>query len=123
VYEIQVRQNQGTSQYTLKIGKQKPTVDISQISTICDNIEYTDQWNKYLFVAGTNDTYQFTISEMKSGCILDIRILNALGEKVTSDEYCINGDSITLKNKEPGGVYTVQVRYESGCSSYKLTIQ
>ena len=123
VYEVQVRQNSGFSGYTLKIGKQKETTNVSSNVVISDSIEYVDQRNVYNFVADKSGTHTFTISGMQSGCSVELYVFNELGETVASDSHCYNGEGVTLKNIKSGDDYEIQVRYNSGFSNYKLTIE
>ncbi len=122
VYEVQVRYNDGFGDYTLSIGKQKPVVDVSSDVVISDSIEHIDQRNVYKFVADKSGTHTFTISGLKDRGFVELYAFNKLDETVAYDSYCYNGESITLKNLKPGDEYEIQVRYNSGLSSYTLTI-
>ncbi len=122
-YEIQVRQSSGLSSYSLNIGIQKPTTGIKSNVVVSDSVEYTDQRNVYAFTADKSGTYTFTISGLSSGCAVELYAFNELGETITSDTYCTNGEKITLKNLKPGDTYEIQVRQSSGVSSYQLTIE
>ena len=122
-YEIQVRQSSGTCAYTLNIGNQKTTTNISDNMVISDSIEYTDQRNVYLFTAKKSGDHTFTISGLESGCAVELYAFNDLDETVKSDTYCTNGEEITIKDVTAGETYEIQVRHSSGTSDYKLTIK
>lgn len=121
-YQVQVRQDSGFSSYTLFIGYQKNTVDISAISSLTDSIEYTDQRNVYVFTAPVEGRYRFELSGMLSGTDIELYLFNSLGETVDSDTYCTNGEGITAKGLEAGQTYELQIRQDSGLSGYTLSI-
>ncbi len=122
-YEIQVRQSSGLSSYSLNIGVQKPGTEIKSNVVVNDSVEYTDQRNVYAFTADKSGTHTFTISGLSSGCAVELYAFNELGEIITSDTYCTNGESITLKNLKPGDTYEIQVRQSSGVSGYQLKVE
>lgn len=121
-YQVQIRQDSGFSSYSLFIGYQKTTVDISELSSLTDSIEYTGQRNVYTFTAPIEGRYRFEISGMQNGTDFELYLFNDLGETVESNTYCINGEGITAKGLEAGKVYELQIRQDSGLSGYTLTI-
>lgn len=121
-YEIQVRQDSGFSTYSMAIGYQKDIVDISNLSELSDSVEYKDQRNVYTFTVPVDGRYRFEISELHSGTDVSLYMFNSLGETVASDTYCCNDEGITVKDLKAGETYEIQVRQDSGLSSYKLFI-
>lgn len=121
-YQIQVRQDDGFSSYTMYIGYQKATTDISNLSSLTDSVEYTDQRNVYSFIAPVDGRYRFEISGMQSGTDVELYMFNSLGETVDSDTYCMNGEGITVKGLVAGEIYELQIRQDSGLSGYTLSI-
>lgn len=121
-YQVQVRQDGGFSSYTMFIGYQKATMDITNLSSLTDSIEYTDQRNVYSFTAPVDGRYRFEISGMQSGTDVELYMFNSLGETVDSDTYCLNGEGITVKGLVAGEVYELQIRQDSGLSGYTLSI-
>ena len=96
-YEIQVRQSIGLSSYSLNISIQKPITDIKSNVVVNDSVEYTDQRNVYAFTADKSGTHIFTISGLSSGCAVELYAFNELGETITSDTYCTNGENHAQK--------------------------
>ena len=121
-YEVRVEQYSGYSSYSLNIGLQKPTTDISDITELTDSIEYTDQRNVYSFAAPIDGRYRFELSNMMSGTAVELYVFNSLGETVASNTYCTNGEGVTLKGATAGEVYDVQIRQYSGFSNYTFAI-
>lgn len=121
-YEIQVRQDSGFSSYSMAVGYQKETVDISDLSQLSDSVEYKDQRNVYTFTVPVDGRYRFEISELRSGTDVSLYMFNSLGETVASDTYCCNDEGITVKDLKAGETYEIQVRQDSGLSGYKLFI-
>ena len=122
IYEIQVRQDEGFSEYALEIGYQKPTVDLLDYSVVKDSVEYVDQRNVYTYTVPTDGRYRFEISGMTNGTDVELYVFDQLGEDVGSDTYCVNGEGVTLKDLKAGEVYEVQVRQDEGYSNYNLSI-
>ena len=120
-YSIQVRNQDGYSDYTLKIGEQKPVRDIGKYDTITDSIEYTDQRNVYRFTAKSSSV-NFEISGLKSNYRVEILLFNHLDEVIEEDDYCSNGEGISAENLNVGEEYELQVRYQDGCSDYEIAV-
>lgn len=122
IYDVQIRQDTGFSSYVFTIGHQKETVDISDLTYLTDSVEYTDQRNVYSFTVPMDGRYRFELSGMKNGTAVELYVFNALGETVASDTYCTNGEGVTVKGAVTGEVYDVQIRQDTGLSTYNFTI-
>lgn len=122
-YEIRVSQNDGIGSYYIDVGLQKPTIDISALSQVYDSMEYTDQRNLYSFTVPTDGTYTFSIAGMYSGDSVQMYIFDDPGNKIDSNDNCINGTGLALKNVKAGDVYEIQVRQGSGMGDYILVVQ
>ena len=121
-YVVRVKQDSGFSGYTLSIGMQKPTIDITGYSTVSDSIEYTDQRNTYVFTAPLDGTYRFELSGVQYDTDFELRMYNYLGEMLESDLYCINGEGISVNNLKSGETYQIEIRQDYGFSSYSMYI-
>ena len=121
-YEVQIRQDNGFSSYTLSIGKQKETVDISDKISISDSVEFTGQRNVYSFTAKSSGDVTITISGLESGVVVEAYVFDDFDSTVVSDTYFTNGDSITIKGCSIGEHYEIQIRQDSGMSNYTLNI-
>ncbi len=121
-YQIQIRQKNEFSSYNLNIGYQKETVDITEQSMVSDSVEYKDQRNVYEFKIPVDGRYRFELSGMQNGTNVELYMFNELGETVESNNYCKNGDGITVKDLKAGDEYAIQVRQKSGFSDYSLMI-
>lgn len=120
-YSIQIRYQDGYSDYTLKIGEQKPILDIDDYDVVSDSIEFTDQRNVYRFTASAS-TYNFDISDIQNDYRVEILLFNHLDEVVAEDDYCSNGEGIFVDNLTVGEEYELQIRYQDGCTDYKIII-
>lgn len=120
-YSIQVRYQDGYSDYTLKIGEQKPILSIDDYDVISDSIEFTDQRNVYRFKA-SNTSYNFDVSDIQNDYRVEVLLFNHLDEVIAEDDYCSNGEGITVDNLTVGEEYELQVRYQDGCTDYKITV-
>lgn len=122
-YQIQVRQYSGYDMYSLNIGLQKETVDISEYSSVLDSIQYTDQRNVYTFTPSSPGKYRFEIQGLTDGSNNEVNVLvfNSRDGKEGSTSYGIaNGDGLEIADMQAGETYQVQVRYYSGYDTYKL---
>lgn len=123
IYQLQIRQDSGFSYYTLSIGKQKETVDISDKTSVSDSVEYIDQRNVYSYTAKANGDVTITVSGLEASVNFEIYVFDDLDNTVVSDTYFTNEESITIKGCTVGEHYEIQVRQDSGMSSYTLNIE
>lgn len=121
-YQVEVRQLNGFSSYTINLGYQKETVDISDLSSLTDSIQYTNQRNVYLFKVPLDGSYRFELSGMENGTAVELYLLNNLGESRAYDAYCRNGEGITVPNLKSGDVYELHVCQREGLSNYGVLI-
>ena len=122
-YQIQVRQYSGYDMYSLNIGLQKETVDISEYSSVLDSIQYTDQRNVYTFTPSSSGKYRFEIQGLTDGSNNEVNVLvfnSRDGEEGSTSYGIANGDGLEIADMQAGETYQVQVRYYSGYDSYKL---
>ncbi len=125
-YEIQVRQYLGYDMYSLHVGKQKETMDISACSSVTDSIQYTDQRNVYKFKPSSPGKYRFEIQGLTDGSSNKVNVLvfNSRGGEEGSTSYGIaNEGGLEIEDLQAGEEYEVQVRYYSGYDSYKLVVK
>ena len=123
IYEIQVRQSNGYSDYSLKIGQQKETVNIANKSVVHDSIEYTDQHNIYSFNASSSGSVKFTLSDMSPDMAVELIVKDSNGNTVASQANCKNDGGISIKNVASGMHYYVQVVQSSGTGDYTLKVE
>lgn len=121
-YEIQVRQDVGYSDYTLHLGYQKPTNNISVNTNVHDSIEYVDQRNVYDFSAESNAQITVMLTEIWSNCVVEMYVFDELGNVVVEDTYFTNDESATF-SPVPGKTYQIQIRYVKNFSPYVLTLR
>lgn len=122
-YQIQVRQCEGYDMYSLNIGLQKSTVDISGYSSVSDSIQYTDQRNVYTFIPSLSGKYRFEIQDLTEGSNNKVNVLvfNSRGGEEGLTNYGIaNGEWLEIEDLQAGETYQVQVRHYYGYDSYKL---
>lgn len=120
-YSIQVRYQDGYSDYTLKIGEQKPIFNIDDYDVISDSIEFTDQQNIYRFTS-TAGSCNFVVSDIQNDYRVEVLLFNHLDEVVAENDYCSNGEGVTMDNLTVGEEYELQVRYQDGYTDYKITV-
>ena len=121
-YEIRVCQEEKLSKYILYIGMPKAELDISEVTSLVDWIEYTDQRNPYTFTVERDGRVRLEFCNMRAEIRLTISVFNRLGEQVATRSYASNGDGITLTGLKAGETYSVIVFYEEGFGEYTLLI-
>lgn len=121
-YRIKVSQASGSGPYTLNVGVQKPTVDLTGVSQVNDRVEYTDQRNLYYFKVPHDGTYRFGITGLTAGTNVQMYIFDDPGNKIDYNDSCGNGEGLTLQNVTAGTIYEIQVRQNMGLSEYMLTV-
>lgn len=120
-YTLKATQGVNLGGYTISIGIQKPTVDISSYSAVNDEVTYNGQRNRYLFTSQTSGDISFKLTETdgeRHGA--GISIYDSEGTPLVQRGYCIEGDTVTLKNAVEGECYTIDVTYYMMPTSYKL---
>ena len=120
-YYIRVEQYRQYGAYTLNVGQKKETVDITNFTAVSDSIQYTDQENDYLYVAGNDGTYRFEFSNVPNGTDLRLRIYNSGWEEMKSDYDLDNGDGLTV-SFAAGETYYIRVEQYREYGSYTLNI-
>ena len=118
VYALQVRQYSGFSSYTMTVGYQKETVDLSNTDVVYDSITFADQKNVYTYTPLESGTYTFTLGDTNASCRMRLLAWDKLENNIM-DSYNGQGSAFL----EAGETYQVQVRQHDGLSSYSLTIE
>ena len=124
-FQVQVKQYTGLDSYTLSIGNQKETLDVTGYTVVKDSIEFKDQRNVYLFTPPITGRYRFEISNLTKGSDHEVNLLvyNSGGGEEASTSYGImNGDGLTIASMQAGQTYEIQIRQYSGIDSYNLNI-
>ena len=105
-----------------KIVSNSTVVDKSSKITYNGNINAEDQKDEYVYTVAIDGRLRVELSEIKSGAYMGLYVINSLGETVDYDDYCYNGEGVTLKGLEAGQEYEVQVRYASGKGDYNISV-
>lgn len=124
-YQVLVEQYNGLDSYTLSIGNQKETLDITGDTVVKDSVEFRDQRNVYLFTPPLTGRYRFEISDLTKGSNHKVNLLvfnSGDGEEASTEYGIANGEGLTVKGMQAGETYQVQVRQYSGYDSYHLNV-
>ena len=121
-YRVVVYHYRGTSSYDFYIGKQSATQQISRGIPIPGEITFTDQKNKYDFIADSSGEYTFTLSGMNSGVECNISVFDDHDYKIGYSSYGLeSGESITAM-LEQGKQYRIVVYQYRSSGAYTLNI-
>lgn len=98
------------------------TIESADILTYSGNITSENQKDEYIYTVPYDGRTRVEIRELKNGTCVALYVYNALGECVSSDSSCYNGEGVTLKDLRAGETYKIQVRQNFGYPTYRLTI-
>lgn len=116
-YRIIVSHESGESSFDLVIGLQKKTIDISDSSTIYDQISFENQKNKYSFTPSISGRYRFDITEANANNSFRFMMWDDKDSNI-ADTYS-NG---FYKVLDAGKTYEIQIRQDMGLGSYCLKV-
>ena len=120
-YLIKVVYRSGQGPYTLNLGKQQATVDVSKYNTIQDNLYFNNQVNRYTFTVPANGNYRIQMGNITGSLYVRLYVYNSLGETVANNDVRNDG-GFTLTNLVAGQTYTITVGYYNGSTPYTLYI-
>lgn len=101
---------------------------VQQIYTAADlvvekyvgDINAKGQVDTYTLTVTVEGRYVIQVKEVYSGNNFNLYLYDYLGEQLTSDTYCVNGDYIYAKLT--AGTYTIKLQQDSGYSTYELYV-
>lgn len=120
-YTIRVAQQCETGSYTLNIGQQKETSDISSYTAVSDSIQYTDQKNNYSFSPQSDGLYRFEFSDVPDGTDYKMYVYNSGWEELERVIDVDNNDGISI-NLSSKKTYYISVAQYRSTGSYTLNI-
>lgn len=122
-YTIGVEYLTGALSYTLHIFGDKPVVALTDNTGAADSFEYGEQSNYYTFTATEGGTYRIAITGMNTNVDVCLYIYDANGSLIKSNEWCSNGEYLTLTDLVPGATYTIRVYADGALTDYVISIQ
>lgn len=99
-YTINVKQASGCGTYTMNIGPQKATTDITGVTALSDSIKYSGQENNYTITATHSGKFRFQIEQINSGVELSLYVYDAAGYKVDYSTGIGQGSGLTVTLEE-----------------------
>ena len=114
-YTLAVLHESDLCDFDLKIGPNKPVVDISGALIVSDSVQFASQENTYTFTPKANGQHQFEIKGLVSGAKVGMYLYNQGVQEIG------RGNSIS-KGLIAGEKYTIKVVHSSGYSKYDLKI-
>lgn len=121
-YTIRVSQAKNYGSYTMNIGTQKDTIDITPYSSVTDNVEFQKQQNNYTFIPPVSTDYKLEFNNMHNELILETVVLNDLDYEIAENCYVDNKTVVELSNLVAGQIYTIEVMQDSKYSEYSFSI-
>jgi len=121
IYTIKVIQYSNKGSYTLTIGKQQATQDLTEKNAVSGKITYRDQKNNYIYTPSSTEEYILSLYNMINGFSVKLYVYDSLGYKVGGCSGAGNGYKLTVKLTE-GETYTIQLIQYSNMGSYDMDI-
>ena len=119
-YALLVKQSSSVGNYTLAVGYQKETADISKYDVISDSIQFSGQENKYIYTPSMTGEYTFKVSDMASGCKISIYVYDSAGYRVDYNTDMSTGNSLRV-NLDANSTYSIMVKQSSGNGNYTIS--
>ena len=116
-YIIETSCYRGSTGYTLNIGVQKASTDISNTTILHDQIAFENQENLYTFIAPRTGRYRFELTEVNANTRITMQMWDKLDNLVMTDSS--HGSSVELK---AGEVYRLKVKQYRDLGSYTMRI-
>lgn len=121
-YTIKVYQYSDTGSYTLTIGQQKKSIDITKIEILHDSIEFIGQRNLYEITAEYGGNYRFDFSNVYSGFSANISVIDDHNYTIADTEYGLENNEGLTAELEAGKTYRVYVYQYESTSTYDFYI-
>lgn len=121
LYYIMVEQEDSTGSYTLNIGRQKPTIDLTGYTKVSDSTQFTDQKNIYCYTTTEAGTYRFDFTDVPNNIQFTEYVYNANMEQLSKEYDKTNNRGITI-DLEAETTYYIVVEQEDDVGSYALNI-
>ena len=118
IYMVQVEYYANLDPYTLIIGCQRPTADITGCGAVGDSIRFTDQRNRYALTAPKDGEVSIELKYAEAGFAVRVEVFDGYGNRQGAG-YLTTGNSCTAE-LTGGQVYTVYVSYYNGPGEYDL---
>lgn len=122
-YKVYVEQSEGLGTYKLSVYRPKDVVEITEGDTVKDSIEFEDQTNTYSFTASKKGDSTLTISGLNGDNAVVLYVYNDRNEKLYTDSYFVNGDSVTFRDNNPGTHALIYIEEKNGKCDYVLTMK
>ena len=119
-YTVYVEQYQKIGTYTFNLGLQTPTVDISGLNAVGDEIYFEEQKNIYRFTAPESGTYTIKLIDADSGLRLRINFYDVYGYPITYMSLT-KGDSDKVDFKAINE-YIMEVQYYNEIGKYAFSV-
>lgn len=120
-YTIRVEQYSDLGEYTLMMGKQLSTQDVTEKNMFTGHVTYTDQNNKYIYTPSTSGEYIFTLRNMVSGFNVKFYVYDSLNYRVGGYSGAKNDSEITV-DMNAYEEYTIHLIQYSGYGNYEVSI-
>ena len=117
VYTIRIMHHEGTGAYTLKGGFAKATLDISDLTSVSDDIGFFMQQNTYTITPTTTGTHCFELSDMADDTSFALSLYDETGKLIDEAD-----DASLAAILEADKQYLLHVVQQEGVGKYTLNV-
>ena len=121
-YYVQVRYDYDVTDYNIYLAYQKAYVDLTNVDTVVDSMEYNDQTNIYTFTAAEDGYYFFQLNDLAEECEMCLYIYDSYGSRLDYETWCDNGDGITAYFTAGETYRIIVVNEYSDVTGYSMTV-
>lgn len=123
-YSLTVKKGDGNTDFTIRIMPQKPSVDLTDVSIVNDQITFEDETTTYYFTAPRTGTYQFSIQDKTRAASFSARIWSPYKDQydtVISEQVYGGFDTMTVQLDE-GITYLLKIWQYEGVGNYTMKV-
>ena len=121
LYTVKLIQYSDTGLFTVKIGRQRETLNISGYDDIIDCMEFEDQSILYRFKPEKTGTYVFGLSEDNDDTCVTVVITDKGGYEIEYSYYMMPGETMKAELKDDQ-TYTIEISEAGYFGPYTLLI-
>ena len=120
-YTVVIKQSSNYGAYTMSVGSQKKSIDISAYNLVKDSIQYSNQENNYVFRPSRSGSFTFRVDDVVSGMAVSIYVYDDANYLIDSYTDMNSGNTLSV-DLEANKTYHVQVKYSSNYGTYTLSV-
>ena len=120
-YRVVLKQYSSLGSYTMAVGPQQPTREITGYTGVTDSIQYKGQPNNYHYTPQVTGTHRFELGQVDSGFSVSMYLYDSAGYRIDYGIGLRRGEGLTVQ-LEAGETYLFRILQYSGYGEYPFSI-